>query len=109
MIVLGVGVAAAAPRRKAAAPEEVWVSGNNLEQTVHCHGGALHVLGNGSLLTVEGTCTTVYVEGSRNWIEVQYTELVETRGDFNTVLYLSPRTRVVDPGRANSVAPRWPQ
>ncbi len=109
VVLLGVAVAGARSRRKEAVAEDVWISGDKLEQGVQCQHNAVHVLGNGGYLTIEGRCTAVYVDGNRNWIEVQDADVIVTRGDMNSVMYLNPGTRVVDPGRANSVAPRWPQ
>lgn len=109
-LVVGSAGAGWGERHKSAVAEgEMRLEGNSLEQTVHCRHNAIHVLGNGSRLTIEGSCTKVYVEGSRNWIEVQETDVIETSGEMNSVLFLSPNTRTVDRGRANSVAPKWQQ
>ncbi len=96
-------------RHKDAAVADVRLEGNALEQTVRCHHNAVHVLGNESRLTFVGSCTKVYVEGNRNWMEVQDAGVIETTGFMNSVLYLNPNTRTVDKGKANSVAPKWQQ
>ena len=105
------GMAAEASRHNAddAPAADVRLAGDGLEQTVHCKHNALHVLGSNSRLTIEGSCTTVYVEGSRNFVEIQDTDVVDAKGEMNTVLMLSPRTRVVDRGRANSISQKWQQ
>ena len=85
------------------------ITGNGLEQTIHCHGNAVTITGDGSRFTLEGRCSTVSIQGSRNWIEVQDAEWIRTPGTLNSVLYLNPGTRVSDSGKGNSVAPKWQQ
>ena len=85
------------------------VTGDGLEQTIHCHGNAVTIAGNGSRFTIEGRCSTVLVQGNRNWIEVQDADWIRTPGTLNSVLYLNPGTRVSDSGKGNSVAPKWQQ
>ena len=82
------------------------IPGDCLEQTIHCHG---IITGNGSRFTLEGRCSTVSVQGSRNWIEVQDADWIRTPGALNSVLYLNPGTRVSDSGKGNSVTPKWGQ
>jgi hypothetical protein len=109
-VVSGSMLMALGERHKSKAPQpEIRMEGDGLEQTVHCHHNALHVLGNGSRLTIEGSCTTVFVEGSRNWMEVQDADVIDTKGSMNSVLFLNPGTRTVDRGKANTVAPKWQQ
>lgn len=85
------------------------ITADDLEQTIHCHGNAVYIAGNRGRFTIEGSCSTVYVEGSRNWLEIQDADWIRTPGNLNSVLYLNPGTRVSDPGRGNSVAPKWQQ
>ena len=100
----------AGQRHRAAVEEDgVRVEGDGLEQTLHCHRNAIHIVGNKSRLVIDGSCAKVYVEGSYNWIEIEDADVIEMRGDMNSVLYLNPGTRTVDRGRANSVAPKWQQ
>ena len=87
----------------------VRITGDGLEQTIHCNGNAVTITGNGSRFVLEGRCTTVSVQGSRNWLEVQDADWIRTSGTLNSVLYLNPGTRVADSGRGNSVAPKWQQ
>ena len=88
---------------------DVHIRGDGEEQSVHCNHNAVYITGNGGRFTIEGECTTVFVEGSRNWVEVQYAQWIRTPGAMNSVLYLNPGTRVVDGGKGNSVAPKWQQ
>lgn len=88
---------------------DVHVTGEELEQTIHCHGNAVYIASNHSRFTIEGSCSTVYVQGSRNWLEVQDADWIKTTGKLNSVLYLNPGTRVSDSGRGNTVAPKWQQ
>lgn len=85
------------------------ISGDGLEQTIHCNRNAVTITGSGSRLVLEGRCSTVFIQGSRNWIEVQDADWIRTRGTLNSVLYLNPGTRVWDSGKGNAVAPKWQQ
>ena len=95
--------------QKDPAATDVRITGDGQERTVHCTGNAVHLLGNGGRFVLEGTCTTVTIEGSRNWVEVQYAEWIRTPGTLNTVFYLNPGTHVVDAGKGNTVSPKWQQ
>ena len=107
---LSVMLLAAAPAVAATEPTApVRISGDGLEQTIHCTGNAVTITGNGSRFTIEGRCSTVLVQGNRNWIEVQDADWIRTAGALNSVLYLNPGTRVADSGKGNSVAPKWQQ
>ena len=101
--------ATAMARKKDTTANDLRITGDGQEQTVHCAGNAVHILGNGGRFVVEGTCSTVTVEGSRNWVEVQYAEWIRTPGTLNTVFYLNPGTHVVDLGKGNSVSAKWQQ
>ena len=107
----GTTVAAAGGERhkRDAVEPAIQLAGDNLEQTVHCHGNAVHVQGNGSRLTIEGNCATVFVEGNRNFLEVQDADVIDTKGTMNSVLFLNPGTRTVDHGRANDVSLKYQQ
>ena len=104
------GIGARGQRHRSDTVEpDIRLAGDNLEQTVRCHHNAVHVLGSGSRLTIEGSCTTVYVEGNRNWMEIQDADWIKTEGNLNSVMFLNPGTRSVDSGRANTIAPKWQQ
>ena len=109
-LVLALSLAVAAPAFATEPTSNViHITGDALEQTIHCNGNAVVITGNRSRFTIEGRCSTVSVEGSRNWLEVQDADWIRTPGTLNSVLYLNPGTRVADSGRGNSVAPKWQQ
>ena len=109
-LLLAAAAGASAGRKStAAAKEETRLTGDHLEQNVRCDRNVLHILGDASRLTVTGSCKTVVVEGSRNFIEIEDADLIDTRGDSNSVLFLNPGDRVVDHGHGNSVTPKWQQ
>lgn len=104
--VLWTAVAVAQKNEPAA---DVHIDGNGQEQTVHCHHNAVYITGNSGRFSIDGSCSTVHVQGSRNWIEVQDADWIKTSGNLNTVLYLTPATRVSDAGKGNSVSAKWQQ
>ena len=106
MAVLWTAAAAAQGKEPVA---DVHIDGDGQEQTVHCHHNAVHIRGNGGRFSIDGSCSTVYVEGSRNWLEVQDADWIKTSGNLNTVLYLTPATRLTDAGKGNSVSAKWQQ
>ncbi len=88
---------------------DLHVTGSHLEENVRCHRNALFLRTDNSRITVEGDCTTVHIEGTGNWVEVQYADWIRTGGTLNSVLYLNPRTQIWTSGKGNSVAPKWQQ
>ena len=88
----------------------VVLSGSGLEQSARCEKGApLRIAASDSRVSVLGECSAVFVEGDRNWIQVQHASRIVATGGRNTVLYDDRTTRVEDKGKANSIAERWPQ
>lgn len=102
-------LAATAFAAKEPAAPDLRITGDGLEQNIRCHGNAVTITGNRSRFTIEGRCSTVFIEGSRNWIEVQDAVWIKTSGTLNSILYLNPGTQVWSSGRGNSVAPKWQQ
>ena len=87
----------------------VTVDGSHLEQTSRCEKGPIYIAASESRLSILGSCTVVYVQGSKNWVEVDHAQRIVVTGNRNDVLYSDGTTRVTDKGRANSVSAKYQQ
>jgi len=82
--------------------KDIVIGGNDLSKDVTCtSGNSVYVEGQHNEVQVHGTCTSVRVQGNRNYVWVDHFTNVPVEGNNNTVFVSDTRTQYSSRGEGN--------
>jgi hypothetical protein len=82
--------------------KDIVIGGNDLSKDVTCtNGNSVYVEGQHNEVQVHGTCTSVRIQGNRNYVWVDRFTTVPVEGNQNTVFVSDTRTQYSSRGDGN--------